>query len=434
MLNNLYRNYIEPIRSFDRPARLFLIMIVVDGLIYSGWQLFFNFYMLQSGFRLEFLGLVNSMPSAAGLLFGIPAGRISDRIGRKPSLMLGLGFASLFMLAQITFRQPVIIATSAFLTGIFNTLFLISQAPLMVKLSSSGNRTLLFSLNYGLQTMSGAVGALFAGQLPALFGILLLVQEHSATAYRAVLITSVLLGTTALIPLWLMKEPKGRSAPEKTPASSPGQSLERQGLRSSLAVMTAKMTAPQILIGLGAAILIPYMNVFFKNHFNISDSLLGILFSISDVLIGVGSLVAPRLSMRMGGKIRAVIVTQLSSLVFLLVCGFSPILWLSAGGFLVRTALMNMASPLYSAFCMERTPEHNQGFVNSILNLSWNIGWSVGPFISGVVQQLYGFTPLFIATAILYFFAIGLAWLFFRDMEGLGANPQIIEPARQLIE
>jgi len=434
MLNNLYRNYIEPIRSFDRPARLFLIMIVVDGLIYSGWQLFFNFYMLQSGYRLEFLGLVNSMPSAAGLLFGIPAGRISDRIGRKPSLMLGLGFSSLFMLAQITFRHPVIIAASAFLAGIFNTLFLISQAPLMVKLSTTGNRTMLFSLNYGLQTMSGAVGALFAGQLPGLFGILLMVQEHSATAYQAVLITSILLGTTALIPLWLMKEPQGRPAPGKTPTSIAGRSPVTNGLRSSLAVMTAKMTAPQIMIGFGAAILIPYMNVFFKSRFNISDSLLGVLFSISDVLIGVGSLVAPQLSLRLGGKIHAVIVTQLSSLVFLLLCGFSPFLWLSAGGFLVRTGLMNMASPLYSAFCMEGTPEHNQGFVNSILNLSWNIGWSVGPFISGVVQQRYGFTPLFISTAILYLLAIGLAWFFFRNTESRDAGQQIMEPARQPIE
>ena len=36
-----------------------------------------------------------------------------------------------------------------------------------------------------------------------------------------------------------------------------------------------KMAAPQILVGFGAAILIPYMNVFFKVRFQISDSLLG---------------------------------------------------------------------------------------------------------------------------------------------------------------
>ena len=103
--------------------------------------------------------------------------------------------------------------------------------------------------------------------------------------------------------------------------------------------------------------------------------------------------------------------------------GFAPTLWLSSIGFLLRTALMNMSAPLFSAFCMERTPEHEQGFVNSVLNLSWNAGWAVGPFVSGVVQQNYGFTPLFIATAVLYFIAILLQWEFFDKVDRMVPIP-----------
>jgi MFS family permease len=154
----LYRNYIEPVRTFNRPARLFLLMTIIDGVILSAWWLFFNFYILESGFDRDFLGLANSMPAIAGLLLGIPIGRLSDRIGRKPAILLGIGGASLMMLVQITTRQPVVILIAAFLTGTFNMLFIVSQAPLMVKLSGAQNRTLLFSLNYGLATISGAVG------------------------------------------------------------------------------------------------------------------------------------------------------------------------------------------------------------------------------------------------------------------------------------
>ena len=439
MFGNLNRHYVEPIRSFDRPARLFLIMTIIDGVIYSGWQLFFNFYMLQSGYSREFLGLVNSMPSAAALVFGILVGRFSDRIGRKPALMLGIGFSGLCMLLEVTSRQPALIVVGAFLNGVFNSLFLVSQAPLMMKLSDARNRTMLFSLNYGLQTISGAVGNLFAGQLPALFGLLLGVAEHSATAYQAVLVASILLGTTSLLPLWLMKEPRAQTVAqplEGTAASSrttAGPSA-RKGVPSSLIALTARMTAPQIVIGFGAAILIPYMNVFFKDRFNISDSLLGLLFSFSSLLIGVGSLVAPRLSTRLGGKVRAIVVTQAASLAFLLLAGFAPVLWLSSAGFLVRAALMNMASPLYSAFCMERTPEQHQGFVNSILNLAWNIGWAVGPYVSGVVQDHYGFAPLFIATAVLYGVAILLTWVFFKGTENVPLPAQSIVSAPEFVE
>ena len=414
MLASIRTHTIEPIRSFNRAARLFLLMMLIYGVIYSGWQLFFNFYILQNGFSRDFLGLVNSLPFAASLIFGIPLGRLSDRIGYKASLIIGLLFYIITLLAQITFRQPNVILVSAFLSGVFSMLFIIAQAPLMVKLSDEKNRTMLFSLNYGLQTVASAVGSLFAGQLPALFGVILRVHADSAMAYQAVLIVSVLLGLTALIPLWIMDEP-----PSSQTATSNGSSSQKSS--SGLTAMTLKMIAPQVLIGFGAAILIPYMNVFFKYSFNISDSLLGILFGLSSAMIGVGTVIGPRLSSRLGGKVRAITVTQSSSLIFLLLMGFAPVLWLSATGYLLRTALMNMSAPLYSAFCMEHTPEHQQGFVNSILNLSWNIGWAVGPFVSGVVQQSYGFAPLFIATAVLYFFAIVLQWEFFDKVDRMVA-------------
>jgi MFS family permease len=421
MLQNLRYHYIDPIRSFSRAARLFLLMTIIDGVIYSGWQLFFNFYVLQSGYSREFLGLVNSMPSAAALVFGLLIGRLSDRIGRKSALILGISGSTICMLAEVTVRVPALIVLAAFLNGIFNSLFLVSQAPLMMKLSGPRNRTMLFSLNYGLQTLSGAVGSVFAGQLPAIFGGMLGVEAHSATAYQAVLITSLLVGVTSLVPLWLMQEPAGQAEAAAVPGARPARKFSR-----SLLSLTVRMTIPQVVIGFGAAILIPYMNVFFKDRFSISDSALGFLFSLSSLLIGVGSLVVPHLSTRVGGKIRAIIVTQGVSLGFLLLAGFAPVLWLSAIGFLLRAMLMNMASPLYSAFCMERSPEQHHGFVNSCLNVSWNVGWAVGPYVSGVVQQNYGFTPLFIATAVLYGLAIGFTWAFFRRSDEESASQGIV--------
>jgi predicted MFS family arabinose efflux permease len=102
---------------------------------------------------------------------------------------------------------------------------------------------------------------------------------------------------------------------------------------------------------------------------------------------------------------------------FMLMIGFVPSLWIAGFAFLMRAALMNMSTPLYSAFCMEQTPEHQQGLASSILNIAWQIGWSVGPYISGIVQEQYGFTPLFISTTLLYLVAIGVMWRFFRDVE-----------------
>jgi predicted MFS family arabinose efflux permease len=86
---------------------------------------------------------------------------------------------------------------------------------------------------------------------------------------------------------------------------------------------------------------------------------------------------------------------------------------------------MNMAAPLYSAFCMEQTPEHHQGLASSVLNVAWQIGWSVGPFISGVVQQRYGFSPLFITTTILYLIAVGVMWKMFHSAERVQSQASV---------
>lgn len=416
MFNSLNTHYIEPIRTFNRDARLFLWMTVINGIIFSGWQLFFNIFMLEKGFGRDFLGLINSLPSLSGLLLGIPIGRLSDRIGRKRSLLIGIVFTSLALFGQISLQQQAAIVVMSALVGVFNMLIIVSISPLMMKLSTVENRTLLFSLSFGLQTLAGAFGSIFAGQLPGFFGRILDVGASSAAAYQAVLVTTILIGTTALIPLGLMREPKTPAQPDPRQTQP---RLDQRGSGSSfrLTRLTVKLATPNFLIGFGAAILIPYMNVFFKDRFQISDSLLGILFSLSSLFIGIGSLIGPRLVVRLGGKIRTVAFTQFSSVLFMLVIGFVPSLWVAGIAFLFRAALMNMSAPLYSAFCMEQTPENEQGLVSSVLNIAWNAGWAVGPYLSGLVQEAYGFTPLFITTTLLYVTAISVMWMFFGKSE-----------------
>ena len=87
-----------------------------------------------------------------------------------------------------------------------------------------------------------------------------------------------------------------------------------------------------------------------------------------------------------------------------------------------------MTNPLFESFAMDQVSEDEQGALNSILVFTFEAGWAVGPFISGVIQENYGYDPLFIATAVLYGIGISLIWFFFRDSE---TSPQD-EPTLQL--
>ncbi len=403
------RSQIDQIRSFGRPARLYLAAVLIDGISYCGWNLFFNFYILGRGFDKDFLGLVNALPSVGILVMGIPMGRLSDRIGRRPAMIIGAIVAICAMSLQVLLREPLLILMAAFITGTASSLYTLSQAPFMMKASTPQNRDLLFSLNFGLITVAGAVGSVFAGQLPGLFAGLLHTSSTSALAYRWVLLASMALSFLLVVPLFILKEPQAREA-----AVSPGR--KRAPLWSVVSQpITLKLALPNLLFGLGAAIFTPYINLFFAERFSVTAQVLGALFSLSALLTGVGSFIGPRLASRLRSKIRAVVLTQSSSLLFLLLMGFAPLAGVSAGAYLLRGMLMNMALPLLDAFSMEQVVDSQAGTVNSVRNLALQLGWAVGPFLSGLMQQRYGFTPLYLSTFTLYALSTWLTWFFFHD-------------------
>ncbi len=398
-----------PVRSFSRPARLLLIAVVIDGIIYSAWSLFFNFYILSLGYDKDFLGLVNALPSLGALIFIIPLGLLSDRLGRRRAMLLGLVVNTIAMGLQVTFTLPAMLLSMVFIGGLGSNLYYLSQSPFVMSASDDKTRTLLFSLTYGLSTLSGAVGSLFAGQLPNLFSNVLGVQADSATAYQAVLLTAVLLGSTSLLPIFLIKEPLASRAISHEQRQPAGAVFRKPILW--------KLTLPQLLIGFGAAILIPYINVFFSERFGMSDERLGVLFSLSALLTGVATVIGPKVAQKLNSKISTVVLTQALSLVFLVLMGFTPFGQVAAISFLARGTFMNMAHPLYSTFAMEQFRASEQGAANSVISLAWTAGWAVGPYISGIVQMRYGYQPLFVATAILYALSIALVFVFFHRMD-----------------
>jgi MFS family permease len=411
------RNHMKPFllslgtqfRSLNKPARLFLLALFLDGLLFAGWNLFFNLYIIEAGYSRDFLGLVNAAPSLTALLLGVPMGLLSDRMGRKRAMIIGFSLANAAIIGMILGRSETVILVSALLLGVTSQLYVLSQAPFMMKTSDDKTRDVLFSLSFGMFPLASTAGNFLAGYLPGLFKSWFSISS-TAVAYQGVLLFSVLTSFLVLVPIAFIHEPRTVKTEEKTESTEHKSSVWKALVRP----LTLKLAIPNLAIGLGAATLVPYFNVFFAERYKMSDAALGILFSVGALLTGIACIIGPRLVGNLGGKVRTVVLGQGVSLVFLLMIGFSPWPWLAVLGFLVRGAMMNMVAPLFDAFALEQSHESEHGTVNSIRNLAWNVGWTVGPYLSGVVQQRWGFSPLFVSTAVLYGLGISLTWIFFR--------------------
>jgi len=394
--------------ALRRNARLYLLSALPSGLGLSVYFLFFNLYVLSLGESREFLGLLQALPSAFTLIMGIPAGMLGDRLGRRWALLIGGGVGPLALWAFLMSPSRPLMLVWTVVQGAANALYWVNIAPFLVQNSSEEERAFLFSADWSLMSLALFVGSLVAGGLPAFLAGRMDVGPESAGAYRTAMLVGMGLSLLAMLPLWLTREARG---PGLRTTALPGL-----GDVFHLKAPVVKLFLPTLLIGFGAGLLIPYMNLFFKERFPIDDRALGTIFAPSELFTAVVSMAGPALALRLG-KIRSVVFTEMASLGFLLIIGFVPVLPIATVAFWLRGALMNAGTPLLSAFVMEQTPEEKRGTVNSIVAMADQLGRMIGPAISGAVQARAGFAPLFLATSVLYALSAGLTYVFFRDAE-----------------
>jgi MFS family permease len=424
-INNLKYQW-KKFNGLGRSLKLFIIVTIFFGLFFSVRSLFFNFYILSLGFDKDFLGLANSMAPAATLVFGLPLGMLTDRIGRKKAATIGLIIQVLGYALMLLTTSGSLILLSLFVAGVGETLFFVSRTPLLTRLTNRQNRNYVFSIDMALSTLAGVIGTAVGGQMPTWLESIFSIAPESTASYQGVLFASLSLALLALIPFGMI-EPGSKSQRETTLVKSKTNSNLLQDMQNILRKSVIwKLVLPNLFIGLGAALMVPYFNIFFVEKFAISNQVLGTLFSAASLFTGLSILASPWLAKRLGSRIRAIVASQAASLGFLLAVGFSPWLGLAMIGFLGRGALMNMSSPLYNAFAMEQIEEDEQGTFNSLMTLSWQIGWTLMPLVSGLVQERYGFTPIFLTTGLLYTIGTSLTWIFFKNTkEDLQPQPAL---------
>lgn len=398
--------------NFNRETKLFLFSTLLYGFAFSVWELFFNLYILSLGFNSDILGLIRSATPLSALLLGLPLGLLSDRIGRRKCMLIGLGIGFIGMLLQIRLLNPFVIFFFGLVQGAGFMLYRVSQPPFIMAVSKQENQALIFSLNFGLLTIAATIGNLVGGQVPQFLERWLGLTQGTAASYQWVITAGILLAATSLVPIFLISDQKNAQK----------ISQARQPIKTVIRKLTARPIVRQlaiinVIMGFGAALLIPYLNVFLREKFAIGDQLLGLIFSLSSLLVFLGSIATPWLVKITRSRIIPTVATQGASIVFLFTLGFSPVLWIAAVSLLLRTVLMQMSSPLLENYTMLISEPEEQGAISSVKGIGWQAGQASGIFISGLVQARLGFSPLFITTGILYIIAIYMTWVYFRPGE-----------------
>jgi MFS family permease len=423
-------------RGFQPDARRFLLVTLVGGAATSLWWIDFNLYLRALGFDAPGIGIVATVSSTAAALAAFPASSLSDRVGRRVTMIAGATLGLVAVAGLIAFSDPawVLVLAAAYSMG--NQAVQVVAVPYMSEHSLPEHRSELFALQYATVTATNIVAAALGGIVANGVASTLGLPPGGPDTYRIILAFMVVLFAASLAMMVRLRDDRpSRTRPGALldagePARFPTRrthGVRRIGL--GLVVRDrrtfVRLLLPGFLISLGAGQVIPFLNLFIQTRFGLDLAALNGVFALTSIGTMLAILYQPTLARRFG-RVQSVIIVQAASIPFLVVLGFSPVLWSVIVAMAVRNSLMNAGNPIANAFAMDRVSPPERATLAAAMSLEWSVGWVIAGAYYTTVQRLFGFdlgyTVDFITIIVLYTVATVLYWRWFRDAEPAAAT------------
>jgi MFS family permease len=444
-LIKIARDYKTALQLSHRNVRLFFLATFLEQIGFGVFSVLYNLYITSLGLPVTVAGSYVSANSLAGALFLVPAGILSDRFGRKRAIVLAGFCTSLLYLLQSFVQSPGLIVVTAFLTGMVGCVIWVSALPLLAENTAPEERMHLFSVNFGLVLVANVIGSLGGGALADFFGV---IGFSPITSIRLTLLLGAALGLLALIPFQKIESTKRESvtSPQVREQSfetvreadrswlgrlRPRYILQKYRSRRSQYNLIIRFTTCSALIGFGAGLVIPYLNLYFADRFQLSKSGIGTIMALGQAMTAFTMFIGPETAKRLGA-VRAVVLFELASIPFLLFTGYSTTFWLVCVAVVIRQALMNSANPIQDSIMMELVDDDLRAFAVSCGQTAFSLGWALmGPVSTAIVNSYgsyYGYATVFTCTAVLYLIGATFYYLSFqkRVQKRLGIQKTVV--------
>jgi MFS family permease len=383
------------------PRKLkWLIVALVFNNVAIGYLLvyltaFFPELNISAGIVGLLLGLEGAM-----VLLSIPLGVLSDRRGRKKLLLIGTSLVPLPIIMIALTVNITLLVVAAIILGIAESAALSTWNAIIADQTSLENRDASFSLSFIL----GNGGVAFGFLLPTFIPTIQSLTGLGSTPIHEDLL--VLVGLiSAITPVWLFHILRGY---KETP--NPTKLVRGKNFPTLL-----KFSGINSLIGLGAGFIIPLIPTWLFLKFGTPDTFSGPLLSLSILTIALAAITSPWLSSRFG-LLKAIVVTQGFSTVFMLSLAFVPDIRLAGGLYIIRAALMNVSVPLQDSYLMGIMSQDERGLASAINTVVWRIPNSITTVIGGLILATGRFDIPFYLATVFYVISISLFYTQFKNI------------------
>lgn len=407
-----FQEWSSQLKTYNQNIKLAIWANIFSQIGMGMFMVMYNIYIQELGLSHEVNGQVIALTALATAIILVPAGIMSDKLGRKRVMIFGVLLTGLILFFRSIVEAQTLLLLTGFATGIFTAFLQVSSIPWLAENSNPKQRVHLFSLHSAIMTAANVIGSLLGGTLTDFFTLF----TTELSSIRITLIIGSIFYILAFFPILKMveKQKQKRDKTEKIPFKEFFRS-NKTGFK-----IIILFAISQLLIGFGSGLVIPYLNLYFADRFAASNSVIGLIISLGQAATAVAMFIGP-LVVKKVGEVRAVVYLQLASLPFLLLTAYTENLLLASLGFLFRQALMNAGNPIQASLMMSKVDDSVKGLANSINQMVFQLGWALmGPVSTSIVMMYgsyWGYAHVFSITAGLYLVGSLYFFIVFRRLK-----------------
>ncbi|MBZ4323755.1 MDR family MFS transporter [Streptomyces huiliensis] len=359
---------------------------------------------LERGYSASYAGLVAALHGLGGVIASIGAGVMTDRLGRRPTLMAAQvsTAASVALLGFV--HDPVWIAGAAFLVGLASNSSRPAVTAMMADIVRPEDRLRAYSINYWAINLGYAVSATAAG----------FVAEYS---YLAGFLGEAAI-TLACAVLCYFTLPESRPEPSAPAGGAEGAPPVGLGtvLRDGRFMGVTGLAFLVALIFTQSSVALPVA----MGREGLSTRDYGMVMAVNGILIVALQIPMTRVIARRDPRMLLVFSALLAGY------GFGLTAFAGSVGFFALTIVVwtlaeIVNAPTQSGMVVRFSPLHARGRYQGVFSLSWTLSSLVAPLTGGVVIEELGANVLWAGCAVVGTIAGAGYWLLTRDLPEEGA-------------
>jgi MFS family permease len=328
---------------------------------------------LDRGYSASYAGLVAALHGLGGVISSLGAGVMTDRLGRRPTLLVAQASTAVSVALLGFMRDPVAIAAVAFVVGMASNASRPAVQAMMADIVRPEDRIRAFSLNYWAINLGFAVSSMAAGFIAEVSYLAGFLIEAGMTMVCAVLVFVKL--------------------PESRPAEVPAQDKDADGGAVSLGTVLRDGRFMGV-VGLSFLVALVFQQGYVglpvaMGEAGFTPADFGMAIAVNGVLIVALQIPVTRFIEHRDPRRLLVVSSLLAGYGFGLTA-FAG----SVGVFALTVCVWTLAeivnAPTQTGLVVRLSPARGRGRYQGMYTMSWSVAALVAPLMSGFVIDRFG--------------------------------------------